>query len=294
MLFRASLLLLLGAIILAHHGVADSLTPTPPKSPPKSFTSPRSPNISKPRPLMGGRRGKRLQAYTVAEPNNNNNQWFKAINFPMFWENFPPKFSSSTQDSLFSFEGGLASKSATTRLMPNDEVAKSTLSVSQEVQALTASFKTLQSRNEVLEKNLQTLTSAVENQSKLIMKMQRERSGTVESNTNDLEGDNQMLRKRLRLLESELSDGLFETRKTMPEVRDVALTPKAPSVPPTSFQTSMVKQLQKQLDDYEMERSSVRKLVSLSVQRAAGKVGQALNLWNPVHNLALWGNLRSN
>merc|ERR1711982_248952 len=163
-----------------------------------------------------------------------------------------------------------------------------TSSASQEIHALTTSFKTLQSRNEALEKNLQTLTCAVEKQNKLIVRMQRERSNTVASYMEGLENDNQMLRKRVRLLESELSNGLFETRKTMPSVKDVAITPKAPSVPPTVVQTSMVEHLQKKVEDYEMERTSVRKLFRLVMRRAAGKVGQALNLWNPVHNLALW------
>ena len=51
-------------------------------------------------------------------------------------------------------------------------------------------------------------------------------------------------------------------------------------------------QLQMQVEEYQRERSSVRKLFGLGIRRGMGKVGKALNAWSPVHNLLLLGKLR--
>jgi len=75
---------------------------------------------------------------------------------------------------------------------------------------------------------------------------------------------------------------------------DVKLTPMAPSapVPPHIYQQRQLEQFQQQVNEYKLERSSVRKLFGLGIRRGATKVGKALNLWSPAYNLRLWGELR--
>ena len=66
---------------------------------------------------------------------------------------------------------------------------------------------------------------------------------------------------------------------------EVDLTPKAPTAPIPShiLQQRQVDELQKQLELYEQERSSLRKLFGLCFSRAARKVGKAMDLWRPVY-----------
>ena len=74
--------------------------------------------------------------------------------------------------------------------------------------------------------------------------------------------------------------------------------PKAPSapVPPHILQQQLdqqkLDQLELQVEEYKQERKSVRKLFGLGIRRSMNKMGRALNVWNPVYNLGLWGELK--
>jgi hypothetical protein len=99
---------------------------------------------------------------------------------------------------------------------------------------------------------------------------------------------NSILHQRLRVLELELSELAYSSRKFMPPPLPAITTttttdaplffvPKPPpNVPPVSFH----------------KRSGVRKVLQLSSIRTIGtKMGQILNMFNPVDNLSLWGEL---
>jgi len=141
----------------------------------------------------------------------------------------------------------------------------------------------------------------------------------VQDDVKKMEEENETLRKRLRFLEVELSDMAYESRKkavaknppaALEQQMDTQISrvkaavgingaelvqkPKAPSapIPPHIYQQRQLEQLQQQVNDYKMERSSVRKLFGLGIRRGMTKVGKTLNLWSPVYNLLLWGELR--
>ena len=205
------------------------------------------------------------------------------------------QLNRSSLDSLYSLEGGFASSPAKRPLMPNLDFEKSLTVVeddgsASELSVLKMQFESIKKQNDVLESALQKLTTTVEKQSALIMKLQM---GKTTDSTDEvlktLEGDNDILRRRIRALEGELSDVAFETRKSM--FKPDASKPKAPSTPPSGYQSVSIGQLQEQIKHYEMERSSVRRLIGLGVKTAAGKVGQAVSLFNPVRNLKSWGNM---
>jgi len=132
--------------------------------------------------------------------------------------------------------------------------------------------------------------------------------------------ENEILRQRVRALELELSEASFASRKAMPTpsvvvaARSVAvlvpeamktsaeasvsvsfqsakLSPKPPSEPVPAHILHL-QRLQMQVEEYECERSSVKKLFGLGIIRGINKVGRALNHWSPIHNLQLWGELR--
>jgi hypothetical protein len=97
-----------------------------------------------------------------------------------------------------------------------------------------------------------------------------------------MEEDNSILRQRLRALELELSELAYSSRKDMPpaitttdassiEAAPLYFVPKPPpNVPPASF---------------HKRSGGVRKVLQLSIR----KMGQILNMFNPVDNLSLWG-----
>merc|ERR1712029_242285 len=129
-----------------------------------------------------------------------------------------------------------------------------------------------------------------------------------------------MLRQRLRALEVELSDIDFESRRkvtssfsanqasaavsqkvegpsfetSVDSVASAKLVPKAPRAPaPQHIHLQRrLEELQLQMNIYERERSSVRKLLGIVVRRWMCRVGEVLNFWSPVYNLMLWGELR--
>ena len=169
----------------------------------------------------------------------------------------------------------------------------------------------LEATNDKLEKAIMVLTTTLEKQEEEIKKLQQARSVQddakgLESDNDMLISDNDMLRQRVRALELQLSEVAFESRKVVaPPAAVVAGSassnvhlPKAPSapVPPHILQQQLdqqkLDQLESQLEEYKEERKSVRKLFGLGIRQGMNKMGRALNVWNPVYNLGLWGELK--
>ncbi|MFN5999113.1 MAG: hypothetical protein ACK47Z_18615 [Paracoccaceae bacterium] len=186
----------------------------------------------------------------------------------------------------------------------------------------------LEEKNTLLEGGLQQMTVILEMQAQQLLEMRQKMvetpTETVEKNTDSMlllqvQGENEMLRQRVRAVELELSEAAFESRKVMPappvavasssaaivaeptkstveasvsvSFQSAKLSPKPPSeAPPTHI--LQLQQLQMKVEEYERERSSVKKLFGLGIIRGINKVGRALNLWSPVYNLQLWGELR--
>lgn len=162
----------------------------------------------------------------------------------------------------------------------------------------------LEATNDKLEKAIMVLTTTLEKQEEEIKKLQQARS--VQDDAKGLESDNDMLRQRVRALELQLSEVAFESRKVVAPPAAVVVgsassnvhLPKAPSapVPPHILQQQLdqqkLDQLELQLEEYKEERKSVRKLFGLGIRRGMNKMGRALNVWNPVYNLGLWGELK--
>ena len=162
----------------------------------------------------------------------------------------------------------------------------------------------LEATNDKLEKSIMVLTTTLEKQEEEIKKLQQARS--VQDDAKGLESDNDMLRQRVRALELQLSEVAFESRKVVAPPAAVVVgsassnvhLPKAPSapVPPHILQQQLdqqkLDQLELQLEEYKEERKSVRKLFGLGIRQGMNKMGRALNVWNPVYNLGLWGELK--
>ena len=194
----------------------------------------------------------------------------------------------------------------------------------------------LEEKNSLLGAALQRMTGILEKQEQQLLEIRREMEGPpaegvensadigflfqVQDNLQITEGENEILRQRVRALELELSEASFESRKAMPtphvavaassvaalvpeatkksagasvsvSFQSAKLSPKPPSepVPAHIFQ---LQRLQMQVEECEQERSSVKKLFGLGIIRGIKKVGRALNHWSPAYNLQLWGELR--
>ncbi|KAL9184424.1 hypothetical protein ACHAXT_002510 [Thalassiosira profunda] len=180
------------------------------------------------------------------------------------------------------------------------------------IQGYDAKVAGLEEENASLEAGLQTLTATLERQEQQLKELQKGNKNSagaqgdehndvsfllqVQENVVELEGENEMLRQRLRALEVELSDVAFESRHRVEVAPPAAVassvqfSPKAPSAPVPEH--LLVEQLQLQVAEYQRERSSVRKLFGLGMRRGMSKVGRALNVWSPVTNLRMWGRLR--
>ncbi|KAL3781428.1 hypothetical protein HJC23_000991 [Cyclotella cryptica] len=262
--------------------------------------------------------------------------------------------ADDAQASLLSLEGGVdfeESKVTPVRL-EKEEVANAMLSVEQsmdeqrllsEIHSLTQTFDNLQSsinsksqvytetleayqanlsnmqeENSFLQEGMRMLTISLEEQANEIQ--------TLHDENDKVREENEMLRRRVRGLEVELSDFAFESRKvvrdpvvvehslvsevvdaegsvhdsveersalTIPVDEDqdaeevVDLTPKAPTAPiPHHIQQQrQLEQLQRKLQAYEEERSSLRKLLGLCFRKGVREVGKAVNLWRPVYLL---------
>jgi len=135
-----------------------------------------------------------------------------------------------------------------------------------------------------------------------------------------LEADNELLRQRVRSLEVELSDVAFESRKivaaaveapaavvamdaaatsadtnsaateeveevVVEQVKAVTLSPHAPPtpIPQHILQKQEMEMLRAQVQEYEAERNSVRKLFGRGIRSGVKKVGKVLDLWRPIY-----------
>ena len=117
----------------------------------------------------------------------------------------------------------------------------------------------------------------------------------------DMEDDNSILRQRVRALELELSEVAYSSRKSMPlsvtttvASSAAATTPLLVPKPPPNVPTSMQQfhQQQQQVEMYKHEQqSSARKVLQLSLRTIGTRIGKMLNMFNPVDNLSLWGEL---
>eukprot|EP00578_Thalassiosira_sp_NH16_P005144 CAMPEP_0181133994 /NCGR_PEP_ID=MMETSP1071-20121207/31824_1 /TAXON_ID=35127 /ORGANISM="Thalassiosira sp., Strain NH16" /LENGTH=357 /DNA_ID=CAMNT_0023220429 /DNA_START=49 /DNA_END=1120 /DNA_ORIENTATION=+ len=324
-----------------------SIKPSPPLQPPKSFSSrsgrgpATTPGWRSDTRQRHNHQSSTLHAYTVAD--SNKPSWLSLLKFPTF--------ELGPRDSLFSFEGGAMEAVARRPLMPNLDTEVATITAANmkmEKEGLLSELATLkenlaglrrpsetaktyeykveslEEKNTLLEEGLVRMTVTLKQQEQMLQKLHQEKKEEksanndvnlfvqLQDNVKALEGDNEMLRNRLRGLELELSEVAFESRKltSTPHTSTVAnqqdasvdesvdsakLSPKAPSVPVPPhiiYQQLQFEKLQSKVKQYERERSSVRKLFGLGIRRGVNKVGRALNLWNPVYNLLLWGELR--
>jgi hypothetical protein len=192
----------------------------------------------------------------------------------------------------------------------------------------------LEEKNSLLEAGFQRMAGVLEKQERQLLEMRLEKEGNpseavddnsdtllqVQDNIQIIEGENEMLRQRVRALELELSEAAFESRKMMPvssisvssssfatlvadatmssaetsfsvTSRRAAILPKPPS-DPVPAHIHQVQKLQMQVEEYQRERSSFKKLIGLGISKGIEKARTALNLWSPVYNMQLWGELR--
>jgi len=197
-------------------------------------------------------------------------------------------------------------------------------SMATKAQVYSETIKGVEEKNTLLEDGLHAFTITLERQHNQLQDLKQEKSDADAAKM--VEGENEKLRQRLRAVELLLSEVAFESRKFVPappraavenvaliahstDVKDAIsletvstsafnqdnlLSPKAPTapVPPHIHQKLQLEQLQMQTEEYERERSSVRKLFGLGIRRGVSKVGKALTLFKPGHNLLLWGELR--
>ncbi|KAL7553636.1 hypothetical protein ACHAWF_016941 [Thalassiosira exigua] len=320
-----------GALVLPAQSL--QLKPSPPRHPPKS--------LSRTSPAWngggGGGRGSRqqpstpLRAYTVADDSlfsfeGGGVRDSAATSFP------PLGMVGATytveKDATVEKNELLSELNALTNMFDDLQSSvdyKSQL-FSETIKGYESKVDRLEEKNSLLEEALQLMSATVEQQKHRLDKMaQKENAESnkedataedagvmlkVQSNVKVLEEENDMLRKRLRALEVELSDIAFESRHKPPpspvaantdhavstasSTSSVKLAPKAPSVPvpPHIYQQERIEQLQSQVAQYQRERSSVSKLFRLGVRSGMSKVGKALKLWSPGHNLLLWGELK--
>jgi hypothetical protein len=184
----------------------------------------------------------------------------------------------------------------------------------------------LEEKNSLLEAGFQRMAGIMEKQEQQLLEMRIVEKGNPSKGVDDdadtllhvqddfqmIECENEMLRQRVRALELELSEAAFESRKMMPMssailARDALMSsaeasvsvtsqsatilPKPPSEPVPAH-IHQVHKLQLQMEEYERERSSFKKLIALGIVRGLEKVKIALNIWSPVYNMQLWGELR--
>jgi hypothetical protein len=116
----------------------------------------------------------------------------------------------------------------------------------------------------------------------------------------EMEDDNSILRQRVRALELELSEVAYSSRKSMPPSGTTTVASSAAATapllvpePPRNVPTSMQQfHQQQQVEMYKHEQeSSARKVLQLSIRTIGNRIGKMLNMFNPVDNLSLWGEL---
>ena len=121
----------------------------------------------------------------------------------------------------------------------------------------------LEEKNALLEKDLSSLTVTLENNEKKLQELQQDKN-----KMKDLQAENDMLRKRVRTLELQLSEVAFESRKNVVTPAFVtqkvevntkdssrALPPKAPStpVPPHIYQQRQLEHRQRVVRELEKQ-----------------------------------------
>jgi len=69
------------------------------------------------------------------------------------------------------------------------------------------------------------------------------------------------------------------------QVKAVTLSPHAPKtqIPQHLLQKQEMEMLRTQVQEYEVERNSVRKLFGRGISRGVKKVGKVLDLWRPIY-----------
>lgn len=219
---RPSLLLAAAALAAPSSVYSYSIKPTPPRSqPPKSA-----------RPAWNHRSSRQqqssttpLRAYTVAD-NHRKNPWSALLDFPKSFADlagYAAQFAGEAEDSLFSFEGGGAAKPATRPYMPNLEVEAAITETdvhlnsqvySETIKTYDYKVKSLEEKNALLEEGLKALTVTLEQQGHQLQEIKQKNKDAAAAKK--LEGDNEMLRQRLRAVELELSEVAFESRKVVP------------------------------------------------------------------------------
>jgi len=184
------------------------------------------------------------------------------------------------------------------------------------LEAYQTNLSNMQEENSFLQEGMKMLTISLDEQANEIQNLHDENEKVRE--------ENEMLRRRVRGLEMELSDLAFQSRKVAREPlvlenslvsevvvaesiandiveesnalsvsidenveEGVDLTPKAPTapVPHHILQQRQLEQLQRKLQAYEEERSSLRKLLGLFFRKGVKEVGKAVNLWRPIYLL---------
>ena len=245
---------------------------------------------------------------------------------PLDWTQTPRR----VQESLFSCEGGGGILPATRPVMPHLDMSEVVPAVHQVVtitssppslaiidnsiqqqqqqghELITAAADMEMEKYELL-MEMSTLTDTFASlESMYVSKIDQltERNNLIEAKLlqtlTDMEDDNSILRQRVRALELELSEVAYSSRKSMPlsVTRTVAssaaattplLVPKPPPNVPTSMQQF---HQQQQVEMYKHEQeSSARKVLQLSIRTIGNRIGKMLNMFNPVDNLSLWGEL---
>jgi len=240
---------------------------------------------------------------------------------PLDWAQTPRR----VQESLFSCEGGGGILSATRPVMPYLDMSEVVPAVHQVV-TITSSPPSLAIIDNSIQQQQQQghelITAAADMEMEkyeLLMEMFALESMYVSKidqltemnklleaklfqTLTDMEDDNSILRQRVRALELELSEVAYSSRKSMPLLVTTTvassaaattplLVPKPPPNVPTLMQ-QFQQQQQQQVEMYKHEQqSSARKVLQLSIRTICTRIGKILNMFNPVDNLSLWGEL---
>ena len=235
------------------------------------------------------------------------------------------------QESLFSCEGGGGILAATRPVMPHLDMSEVVPAVHQVVTITSSPTSLAIIDNSIQQQQQQgheLITAAADMEMEkyhLLMEMSTltdtfaslesmyvskidqltERNNLIEAKLlqtlTDMEDDNSILRQRVRALELELSEVAYSSRKSMPlsvtttvASSAAATTPLLVPKPPPNVPTSMQQfhQQQQQVEMYKHEQqSSARKVLQLSLRTIGTRIGKMLNMFNPVDNLSLWGEL---
>ncbi|KAK1737225.1 hypothetical protein QTG54_012092 [Skeletonema marinoi] len=84
---------------------------------------------------------------------------------------------------------------------------------------------------------------------------------------------------------AEVNDAASKEEVVVEQVKAVTLSPHAPKtqIPQHLLQKQEMEMLRTQVQEYEVERNSVRKLFGRGISRGVKKVGKVLDLWRPIY-----------